>query len=120
VLSLPPAVRVFLCNQPTDLRRSIDGLALAADTVLRQDPYSGHLFVFRNRRGNRLKILYWDRDGFAIWYKRLEQGSFRLPRRDGASAEVEAVELAMMLEGVDPARVRRRKRFIPPRRSFGR
>lgn len=111
MLRLPVSVRVFLCLVPVDMRRSFDGLAAAAEQVVRQDPLSGHLFVFRGRRGDRVKVLYWDRDGYALWYKRLEQGVFRFPA-DGADAkEVSASDLALILEGIDLRSVRRQKRF---------
>lgn len=100
MLSLPPSVRIFLCVQPTDMRRSFDGLAMMTEQVLRQDPFSGHLFVFRNRRGDRIKLLYWDRDGHAIWYKRLEKGVFRFPEHCDDGAEVAASTLTMLLEGL--------------------
>ena len=112
-MSLPPSVRVFLCTQPTDMRRSFDGLAWMAEHVIRMDPYSGHLFVFRSRRGDRVKILYWDRSGLALWYKRLESGVFEFPLdQTKGCVEVEAMELAMLLEGIDLSQARRRKRFI--------
>jgi transposase len=111
MLSLPPSVRVFLCLLPADMRWSFDSLALQTQQVVRQDPLSGHLFVFRNRRGDRLKILYWDRDGYAIWYKRLEQGVFRFPKQDGGGMEVSAADLTLVLEGIDVAGVKRQKRF---------
>lgn len=110
MLSLPPSVRVFLCLVPADMRRSFDGLALLAETVIRQDPFSGHLFVFHNRNGDRIKILYWDRDGYALWYKRLEQGRFRFPPGE-ASQEVTCAELAMVLEGIDLRSAKREKRY---------
>lgn len=110
MLTLPPSVRLFLCTRPTDMRRGFDSLATMAETILKQDPYSGHLFVFRNRRGDRVKVLYWDRDGFALWYKRLEQGVFRLPDRLTDGAELRATDLALLLEGIDPTQVRRAPR----------
>lgn len=111
MLSLPPSVRIFLCTQPTDMRRGFDGLAALTRQVVREDPLSGHLFVFRNRRGNRIKILFWDRDGFVLYYKRLERGTFRLPRCDGVRAEIDAAELMLLLEGIELAGARRQKRF---------
>ena len=71
MLSFPSAVKIYLCKQPTDMRRSFDSLAMMVQCVIKQNPLSGYLFVFRNKRGNCLKLLYWDRDGYAIWYKRL-------------------------------------------------
>ena len=111
MLSLPSSVRIFLCVVPADMRRSFDGLARMVEEFLGGDPLSGHLFVFRSRRGDRLKILYWDRDGYAIWYKRLEAGTFRFPDTDGASVRATAAQLAMILEGVELDRVRRRRRY---------
>lgn len=114
MLSLPPSVRVFLCLVPADMRWSFDSLAMQVERLVKKDPLSGHLFVFRNRRGDRVKVLYWDRDGYALWYKRLEQGVFRFPKHIGESLEVSAADLAMVLEGIDIAGVKRRKRFRRP------
>lgn len=111
MLSLPPSVRIFLCIPPADLRRSFDGLAAMTDEVIGENPLSGHLFVFRNRRGDRVKILYWDRSGYCLWYKRLEEGTFRFPAGDGESVEVDAAKLALVLEGIEWRATRRRKRF---------
>jgi transposase len=113
VLSLPPAVKVFICTAPVDCRRSFDGLALVAEQVIRQSPTSGHLFVFRNRSGDRAKVLWWDRSGYCIWYKRLEAGVFKFPEDGGASVEVESAELALLLEGIELAGAKRRRRFVP-------
>jgi IS66 Orf2 like protein. len=79
MLSFPAAIRVYLCTVPCDMRRSFDGLSMMAEHILHCDPFSGHLLVFSNKRSDRLKILYWDRDGWAIWYKRLEAGTFQFP-----------------------------------------
>jgi len=111
MLSLPSSVRIFVCLEPADMRRSFDGLARMAREVAGWDPSSGHLFVFRNRRGDRVKVLYWDRDGYALWYKRLEAGVFRFPWMHGEAAEVSPAELAMVLEGIRAQGVRREKRY---------
>ena len=115
MLSLPPSVRIFLCTTPTDLRKSFDSLAALVREVLDGDPLSGHLFVFRNKNGDRLKLLFWDRDGLVIYYKRLEEGTFAFPAtRDGQRVEVRSAELAMLLDGVDLDSVRRRRRYQRP------
>jgi transposase len=113
MLSVPGQVKIFLCVAPADLRRSFDGLAAMVEHVLRQDPLSGHLFVFRNRRADRVKLLYWDRDGLCIWYKRLEAGTFRFPAPQAGqtSVTISAAEWAMLLDGVDLGSVRRGKRY---------
>lgn len=112
VLSLPPSVKVYLCTAPTDMRKAYDGLAALTLEALNADPLSGHLFVFHNKRGNRVKILYWDRTGYCLWCKRLEQGCFRLPGdAHEASLEIESSELTLLLEGIELAGARRRKRY---------
>ena len=111
MLNFPPSVRIFLCLVPMDMRRSFDGLASYVEQAIEENPFSGHLFVFRNRRGDRLKILYWDHDGYAIWYKRLEQGVFRFPTKSGNAHQVSSSDLALMLEGIDLSGVKRRKRY---------
>ena len=109
-------VRVFLCTSPTDMRKGFDTLAVLVREGLGYDPLSGQLFLFVGKRRDRLKILYWDRDGYALWYKRLEQGTFRMPvaKPDAASIELKASELAMLLEGIDLRSIKRRKRFQRP------
>jgi transposase len=97
------------------MRKGFDGLAYLVQSVLAEDPLSGHLFVFRNRRGDRLKILYWAGDGFALWYRRLEKGTFRFPTPSEAEATgipVKAADLLMLLEGVDLESLRRRPRYV--------
>jgi transposase len=114
MLSFSPSVRILLCREPTDMRRAFDGLARMVVEALGENPFSGHLFVFRNKRGDRLKILYWDRDGYALWYKRLEEGVFRFPKVVDGRAEVSAAELALILEGIDVTGLKRRKRYARP------
>lgn len=111
MLTLPPSVRVYLATDPADMRCAFDGLTVRVQHVLKQDPFSGHLFVFRNKRGDRVKILFWDRSGFCLWYKRLEKGTFRFPDSVDSSHEVEAAELALLLEGIDLRGARRRPRW---------
>ena len=109
------STRIWLATQPADMRCGFDRLAELARVVTGQDPLGGHLFLFRSRGGDRLKALYWDKDGMALWYKRLEAGTFKLPRVDGdaRSVELRASELAMMLDGIDLRSVRRVKRYQP-------
>ena len=116
MLSIPPALKIFLAAAPTDMRKSHDGLAALVEHVLRENPLSGHLFVFRNKPGDRLKLLYWDTDGYALWYKRLEAGRFRFPlvSKGQTHVTIAAAELTMLLDGVDLASVRRTKRFRLP------
>ena len=110
MLTLSPAVRIYLATGATDLRRSIDGLAALVRDRFTLDPLSGHLFLFRNRRGDRLKILAWDRSGFCIFYKRLEQGTFAWPREpDAGPVEMQSADLLLLLAGTDLAQTRRRR-----------
>ena len=112
VPQLSAAVRVFLCTRPTDMRKSFDGLSGLVQECFGEDLLTGHLFLFLNRRRDRLKILYFDRDGLAIWYKRLESGSFEMPRTAGGDGvELQPAQLAMILSGIDMRSARRRKRF---------
>jgi transposase len=113
VLSLPQLVRIYLCAAPTDMRKGFDSLAALVAEELGGDPLSGHLFVFRSKRGDRVKLLYWDRDGLALYYKRLERGSFRFPAAPAKSQSIEvtAEELSLLLWGIDPASVKRQKRY---------
>lgn len=114
MLTLPSSVRIYVASEPTDLRRGFDGLAAATRSVIGQSPLSGHLFVFLNRRRNRVKILVWDRTGYLLLYKRLERGTFELPTvpRPGVRhVEVDSAELGLMLEGLDLRGASRRKRW---------
>ena len=105
--------RIWLAAEPTDMRCSFDRLAERVRTVIGQDPLGNSLFVFRSRSGDRLKILCWDRDGFVLWYKRLEAGVFKLPRVSPGSRSVElrASELAMILDGIDMTKLKRVPRY---------
>jgi transposase len=110
MLTLSPAVRIYLATGATDLRRSIDGLAALVRERFAQDPLSGHLFLFRNRRGDRVKILLWDQSGFWVLYKRLEQGTFAWPiDEDAARVEMRHRDLLLLLSGVDLGGTRRRR-----------
>lgn len=107
------STRIWLAVVPADMRCGFDRLADLARQTTEQDPTSGHLFLFRSRGGDRLKALYWDRDGYALWYKRLEQGVFKFPRiaGDAKSVELRASELAMLLDGIDLRSVKRVARY---------
>ncbi len=122
--TLPPSVKIYACTRPTNLHLSFDGLAGQVIGVVGQDPMSGHLFVFFNRRRDQVKVLYWDRSGYCVWSKRLERGRYRTtwlaPGSDG-TVEVEAAELGLLLEGIDLDGARRRPRWergIPTRASM--
>jgi transposase len=120
MLSLPPSVRIWISHGACDMRRSFDGLAHLVREVIGQDPLSGHLFVFRNRQGNRLKVLWWDRDGYALWYKRLEKGSFSLPETGHGErhSSITASQLQLIVDGIDLRSVKRRARYeLPPKKS---
>ena len=114
MLTLSPAVRVYLARGATDIRKSFDGLAAAAQSILQMDPLSGHLFVFCNRRRDRLKILYWDASGFCILHKRLEKGTFAWPGDEDtteARLQINGRDLSLILAGVDLREGRRRRWF---------
>ena len=101
MLNLPPSVKVFVATDVCDMRKSIDALSALVQDILKKDAFSGHLFVFCNRRGDKIKILYWDRNGFCLWYKRLERGVFRLPRVQSKVFTIAPNELSLLLEGID-------------------
>ena len=113
MLNLPTNLRIYLCVQPVDLRKSFDGLSGLVESVFQQNILDGHLFLFVNKRRDRMKAMWWDRDGFIIWYKRLERGSFEIPQRSGDEQHltIDATELAMLLGGVSLGSAKRRKRF---------
>lgn len=121
MLSLSLPGRVFLCTLPTDMRKSFDSLCGLIEQRLGLDPLCGDLFVFRSKRGDRLKLLFWDEDGLVIYYKRLEEGQFVLPQADGKRAScgehglvLKPAELAMLLAGIDLSQAKHHKRYRRP------
>jgi transposase len=117
MISLPSSVRVFFHTPPTDLRKGFDALCGLVTTAFGQDPTCGHFFLFVNRRRDRMKILYWDRDGLAIWYKRLETpGTFQIPATvtEAASIEMTPTQLSLILSGIDLKSAQQRKRYQRP------
>lgn len=114
MMHLPASVRVYLCLTPCDMRKSFDSLHALVREHLELYAFAGHLFVFASRRRDRVKILYWDRDGFAIWSKRLEEGTYAVPfgeESEGRRREISAQELGAILSGIDLEQATRRKRY---------
>ena len=113
MIHLPASVHVYLAASPCDMRRSFDGLHALVTGTMQLDAFAGHLFVFANRRRDRVKILYWDRDGFAVWAKRLEEGTYAMPFTESGEArhEITAQELGALLSGIDLSQAKRRKRY---------
>ena len=117
MIHLPASVRVYLCLSPCDMRKSFDSLHALVRDHLELDAYAGHLVVFASWRRDRVKILYWDRDGFALWSKRLEKGTYAIPgeeRPDERRREITAQELSAILSGIDLKHAARRKRYQRP------
>lgn len=119
MLNLPASVRIYLATEPTDMRKGFYGLG-ALVSALHHDVYCGHLFVFVSRRGDRIKILSWDRGGFVLWYKRLERGKFKLPplRSGQRTVQLDAGQLGLLIDGIDFSRVRRPPRWEPRQRRI--
>jgi transposase len=113
MMHLPASVRVYLCASACDMRKSFDGLHALVTQSMELDAFAGHLFVFGNRRRDRIKILYWDRDGFAVWAKRLEEGTYAMPFGHASEKrrEITAAELGALLSGIDLSQAKRRKRY---------
>ena len=114
MIHLPASVRVYFCLSACDMRKSFDSLHALVRDYLELDAYAGHLFVFSSRRRDRVKILYWDRDGFALWSKRLEEGTYAIPAADSPQErrrEITVQELGALLSGIDLSQARRRKRY---------
>lgn len=116
MLNFPTNVRLYLATEPVDLRRSYDGLSALVDGTFGKQAMSGDLYIFMNRRSNQVRILFWDRDGYVIMMKRLEEGTFRrVKAADGKDlVEIDAGELAMLLEGIDAPSIKRRRRYRAP------
>lgn len=119
MLTLPSSVRIVLATEPVDMRRGHDGLCAIVRNEWRLDPFAGHLFVFLGKRADRVKCLFWDRGGFVLYYKRLERCRFKLPKIEPGATRVEldAVQLSMLLDGIDFGRVRRPELWQPPKDS---
>jgi transposase len=115
MLTVPPAVQLWYCPDPVDMRLGFDGLYQLVLSRLKADPLSGHLFIFRNRTADRLKVLYWGGHGLCLWCQRLEQGRYHFPDAPAGAAAValSAGQLQMVLDGIDLSRVKRFKRFSP-------
>ena len=115
MIALPPQIRVFLYRLPTDMRKSFHGLVALTESALMQDPLSGSLFVFVNRRRDRIKILYWGQTGFCIWYQQLQKGTYQLPGEasleERQAIEVTRSQLSLILDGIDLSSARQRMRF---------
>ena len=122
MLTMPPCVQIYLAAEPVDLRKGFDALAAIVRHQWKRDVFSGHLFVFLSRRSDRVKILFWDRNGYALYMKRLERGRFRWPvlKPGQATVNLEAGELAMLLDGVEIRDVHRQPRWQPPASSENR
>jgi transposase len=114
MFGLSAAVRVYRAKEPADMRKRFDGLSALVAGPLALDPLSGHRFVFLNKRRDRIKILYWDRDGLAVWAKRLERGTFRVPQVTAGRIEMTTAALAALLAGIDLNTARRRRRYTRP------
>jgi len=116
MLSVPGSLKIFVATAAVDFRKSHDGLAAIVEQAIGEDLFGGELFVFTNKRADRLKILYWDSDGLALWYKRLEAGTFRLPQAsdDATRLEISATDLNLILSGIELSSVKRRKRYRRP------
>jgi transposase len=119
MLSFPAMVKVYAYSRAIDLRKSFDGLSGCVEQLIGADPLSGHLFVFFNKRSTMVKVLMWDRTGYCIWCKRLEQGRFSTATLRADAATMELPELMLILEGIDLAGSRQRKRFRLPARAIG-
>jgi transposase len=100
MMTLQPSIKIYLCLQPADMRKQMDGLSILAQEQICENPMSGHLFLFHNRGRNRLKILYWDTNGYVVWYKRLEKGCFSFPKQKEGRVEINESVFQQLLGGL--------------------
>ena len=100
MMTFSSTTRLYVCLTPADMRKSINGLSAMARNEVGEDPLSGHLFIFRNRAGNRLKVLYWDRNGYAVWYKRIERGRFSFPSAGSGKLTITDAQFQLLVGGV--------------------
>lgn len=114
MLSLPPGIQIYMAVEPVDLRKGFDGLSAAVESVFDRNVLDGHLFLFLNRRRDRVKILWWDRDGLAVFYKRLERGTYEVPGHaaDTKQLRLDATQLSLLLSGVELDSVKHRRRYV--------
>lgn len=119
MLTIPSTTRIYLASQPVDMRKGFDGLSAIVAEVWKKDPLSGHLFVFVGKRRDRVKVLFWDQGGYALYYKRLERGRFQMPNTSGRHVSLDAAQLSMLLGGIDLNRARLR-RWTPPETAIDR
>ena len=111
MLALPTNTKIYLAVDPVDMRKSFDGLCAIVIDTLQQNPLEGHLFLFRGKGGNRVKALFWDRNGLVIFYKRLEKGHYKWPKDDCHSLEMTAIELSLLLDGIDFTKLKKLPKF---------
>lgn len=111
MLTVPTGTRIFMAAAPVDMRKSFDGLSAIVMDVLQSNPLDGHLFLFRGKNGDRIKALFWDRNGLCIWYKRLEKGRYKWPQKATASLEISAQDLSLLLDGIDFTKLRKLPNF---------
>lgn len=118
MLTMPPTVRLFVASGPVDLRKGFDSLSALVQSSWGHDPLCGFLFVFYNRRGDQVRVLFWDRTGYCIVAKRLARGRFRFPGGvDGPCVEMDVAEMTLILEGIDLTNARRQKRWRPTKKA---
>ena len=114
---IPAAVKLFVYMDATDMRKGFNGLSALVINEMSQDPLTGNFYIFRNKKKDKLKLLYWDRSGYAIWYKQLQEGKFHFPLVSDSSIEIDISDLSLILEGIDLSSAKQQKRFALPRRK---